>query len=536
LFWSDGRRFRRGVITCATCHDVHRTGAGGRMLREGGLRASRELCLGCHVTEAVVVGSRHDLAQDQGSTCGPCHRVHDARAAASWPAARGGGDRAATDLADFCANCHRDGGLAASTVVAERFHPPAGVPGVGDAKRVGCGGCHDPHRWNPAEAGDRGAHEPGDARTSFLVRSAAGPADLCSGCHAEKSLVVGTPHDPGRFARGGELPPAVPDTRRPGVCAFCHAIHGAQPLAAVPRPENPAVRPSPGSDPCESCHAAGKLAARATVGERSHPIGVSPGQDIGPDLPLYGVAGRRQAGGRIACATCHDPHRYQPEGGGGGTTKAGSSFLRLGADGFAPLCFPCHAEKSTIVGTDHDLRVTAPAALNRAGGTAEETGVCGSCHAIHHAPPGLALWNRGFGEGWDERSRACTGCHAPGNGLGARVPPRADPHFVNFPGKGLVRRRFTVARLKAARPSSIGIFDENGERGDRGYLSCASCHEVHRWDSDASNSGPGMPLEGDVTNSFLRVRSAALDRTFCAECHGETLVEHYRTYHFPEGK
>jgi cytochrome c553 len=32
LFWNDGRRYRQGVITCATCHDVHRAGPGGRFL------------------------------------------------------------------------------------------------------------------------------------------------------------------------------------------------------------------------------------------------------------------------------------------------------------------------------------------------------------------------------------------------------------------------------------------------------------------------------------------------------------------------
>ena len=45
-----------------------------------------------------------------------------------------------------------------------------------------------------------------------------------------------------------------------------------------------------------------------------------------------------------------------------------------------------------------------------------------------------------------------------------------------------------------------------------------------------------MPVEGDVSNSFLRVRGNALDRTLCAECHGESLLEHYKNYHFPEGK
>jgi predicted CXXCH cytochrome family protein len=537
LFWSDGRRYRQGVITCATCHDVHRPGAGGRFLRESVGRGSRDLCLGCHPAQATVVGTRHDRSKDGGMVCSTCHPVHDALAAVSWPTARGGGDRAAVDLADFCGTCHRADGPAAASVVGERQHPVP-RPGVKDGKSVGCGACHDPHRWNPADPADRGGNARGSAGTDFLVRSAAGPGDLCAGCHAEQAVVSGSPHDV------RTLPPrsggaALPDAERNGVCSTCHRVHGPQPLAAVApaQPLKPGAKPPPGSDPCEGCHAPGKMAAGSLVGERSHPVGVSPGQDVGPDLPLYGPGGRRQTGGRIACSTCHDPHRWEPPGGSGSTAKAATSFLRLGADGYAPLCFPCHAEKSMVVGTDHDLRVTAPAAANAAGATAETSGVCGSCHATHNAPPGLALWNRGFGEGLDERTRACTGCHKPGNDMGARVPPRSEAHLVNYPGRGLVRRLFTVTRSASqARGSNIEIYAEDGKRADQGYLSCASCHDVHRWETDVSSSGPGVPAEGDLTNSFLRVRSTALDRTICAECHAESLIEHYRNYHFPEGK
>jgi hypothetical protein len=270
------------------------------------------------------------------------------------------------------------------------------------------------------------------------------------------------------------------------------------------------------------------------VDKRGHPIGVRPGQDYGPDLPLFGANGRRQAGGRIACATCHDPHRWAPSGGSGGTAKAATSFLRLGADGFAPLCFPCHSEQSTVVGTDHDLRVTAPAALNLSGEDAESSGVCGACHAMHRAPAGRALWNRGAGgEGRDEGSRICTGCHRPGNALGAKVPSRVEAHLVDFPGRGPVSRLFTITRTAGGGPEDMALFAEDGSRGEQGYLSCLSCHNVHRWEPGVMSSGNGVPVEGDVRNSFLRVPGSSLDRTLCADCHGESLVDHYRNYHFP---
>ena len=525
VFWSDGRRYRQGVITCATCHDVHRAGPGGRFLRESPAGGGSDLCIGCHAAEAVVVGTKHDLAKARGTTCGPCHSVHDVLSVASWPAARGGGDRAAADLGDYCGACHSSGGSAAGAVVAERFHPAAPASRVKGGGRVGCVGCHDPHRWNPSDAADRGGAAAGDAGTKFLVRSAAGPAALCTGCHTAQAAVAGTPHDLTR-----------PGTKT-GVCAGCHVAHGTQPIAVMPaKPPMPGGKPVPGPDPCEVCHAAGKMASGSAVGERGHPVGVSPGQDFGPDLPLYGVSGRRQTAGRITCATCHDPHSWTPVGGSGATSKAATSFLRMGADGYAPLCFPCHSEKSMIVGTDHDLRVTAPKVVNRDGQNAETSGVCGACHAMHRAPATRALWNRGFGEGRDESSRVCTSCHRAGNDLGAHVPPRAEAHLVNFPGRGLESRLFTVARKAAGDTANIPVFADDGSESDRGYLSCVSCHDVHRWEADVTNSGSGTAVEGDVSNSFLRVKSNALDKTMCAECHGGTVIEHYKNYHFPEGK
>ena len=133
-------------------------------------------------------------------------------------------------------------------------------------------------------------------------------------------------------------------------------------------------------------------------------------------------------------------------------------------------------------------------------------------------------------------SRACTACHRAGNDQGARVPPRAEAHLVNFPGRGLVNRLFTPGRAVAAGEAGIALFAADGTRAAEGHLSCASCHDVHRWESEISSSGPGVPVEGSVENSFLRVPPAGLGVTLCAECHGGNLVQYYRSYHFPEGR
>lgn len=189
-----------------------------------------------------------------------------------------------------------------------------------------------------------------------------------------------------------------------------------------------------------------------------------------------------------------------------------------------------------VVGTDHDLRVTAPKTVNRDGENPDASGVCGTCHAMHGGRGGRTLWNRESGEGRDQASRACTSCHRVGNDLGARVPPRAEAHLVHMPGSGPVSRVFTMGRVAAAGPAGIPLFAADGSPPGKGYLSCVSCHDVHRWEAGIANSGSGVPVEGDATNSFLRVRSSALNWTFCADCHGDSLLEHFRNYHFPEGR
>ena len=188
----------------------------------------------------------------------------------------------------ICGACHRSGGRAAGAVVAERFHPASAAAGVKGGEASAAAAATTRTAGTRPMRPTAAARRRGDASTKFLVRSAAGPADLCAGCHAAQAAVAGTPARPdaGRGRRHGA-----------GSARACHSVHGAQPLAVAPaQPQKPGAKPAPGGDPCEVCHAAGKMASGATVGERGHPVGVSPGQDYGPDLPLYGVTGRRQAG------------------------------------------------------------------------------------------------------------------------------------------------------------------------------------------------------------------------------------------------
>ena len=379
LFWSDGRRYRQGVITCATCHDVHRAGPDGRFLRESLAGSGRDLCVGCHAAQAVVAKTPHDLEKTQGTTCGPCHSVHDPLAVASWPAARGGGDRAAADLGDFCGVCHRADGAAAGAVVAERFHPVSPVAGVKGGKSVGCGGCHDPHRWNPADPADRGASGAGSAATKFLVRSAGGPADLCVGCHAAQAAVAGTPHDLTQAGPKGRTS-ASPEALRSGICAPCHSVHGRAAARRGPRATAEAGRDDrAGERPLRDLPRRGQDRRR-----RDHRRARASGRrEPGAGLRAGPAAVRllRQASDRRKnrLRDLSRPAQLVPVGGSGATTKAATSFLRHGCRRLRPAVLPLPRRK--VDGRRHGSRPAGhgpDGRESRRAGTRRRAGFAGS--------------------------------------------------------------------------------------------------------------------------------------------------------------
>ena len=104
--------------------------------------------------------------------------------------------------------------------------------GVKGGKSVGCGGCHDPHRWNPADAADRGGAAAGDAAHevpgAFGGRAGGSVRRLPRGAGGRRGDAP-RPDATGARGRG-----PLARTLRHGICAPCHSVHGAQPLAVAP--------------------------------------------------------------------------------------------------------------------------------------------------------------------------------------------------------------------------------------------------------------------------------------------------------------
>ena len=109
---------------------------------------------------------------------------------------------------------------------------------------------------------------------------------------------------------------------------------------------------------CTGCHSPGKTAQTAVPRFGLHPrdtstagISATAMQQAGDIFPLFMEAGEIKDEGHIVCATCHNPHQWDPrvdEPGSGRNVKGtvATSFLRPNlAVGF---CSKCHGQDTLI--------------------------------------------------------------------------------------------------------------------------------------------------------------------------------------------
>jgi hypothetical protein len=181
---------------------------------------------------------------------------------------------------------------------------------------------------------------------------------LCVACHRKNSRIVGSPHD-FRTRKEGEFRPDGARSLEFGVCAGCHANHGAridQGLIAF-SVSPPKGKGNPGDMFCLHCHRDPRVTKNPWVRFYVHPAGPEVQKRLKerqkeskPLIPeRLGEPGRTTLEGyealfRIRCVTCHDNHQWTPmmpdEVERLGRTEM-TSFLR-GSEVAETLCSNCH--------------------------------------------------------------------------------------------------------------------------------------------------------------------------------------------------
>lgn len=555
-----------GTVICQTCHKPHNAEAGPKILVKRNDDA--QLCVQCHKDKAHVADSKHDMrlvpgaglnvrgqTSHEGGVCSACHVPHRGNGPKMWARPVG---NAVDPMAGICLSCHGDGGVAEDRQVGEYTHPvgkplanlpePVSLPGYNrfghrttDARTgsVTCASCHDPHRWNAADPEHK--VQPGEKAgpDGFFLRQ---PNDrgstLCLSCHKDKHGLRNSKHDltvmaPNERNIRGQSP------QQAGPCSACHVVHhGVGPVMLAREPGKGGEDVI--SSICLSCHNPQGAAHEALVGEHSHPVsrpianvgiraGIGgwyseirevPGLAPPQALPLFDNKGNRMAeGGDIACASCHDPHQWDP----GRRTSSGdprklkgdsqTSFLRMANDAGTGLCVNCHRTQSAVTMSKHNLDISAPRTANVQGRTVAQAGPCSACH-LPHQGMGPRMWARDDVDEDEGITGLCLSCHREAGVAESRQVGEGDDY-----GHPL-----HVAMPEHITHVDLPLFTRDGtlHRGDgQGLVECASCHNPHQWDpSDPlSTAGVDPEAEGDPSTSFLRMPALAEGSTLCVECH-----------------
>ena len=538
-------------IICQTCHKVH--GAKGEKILIVDNKNS-ELCAICHEKQKTLIDTKHDLrltlpdeknikqqSLSESGPCGACHTPHNSAGKRLWTRKLESGNPAS----QMCLTCHGEDTGYKTKRVGKYSHSinvepvskatiPAELPlfsadgTKNPAGRVQCFTCHDVHRWDPNSLTNKGGKDAeGDASNSFLRISNSFSSTLCLECHINKKQLITSDHN---------LEVTAPEekniqgfnTKVSGPCGACHIPHNAASNSLwaknLSRDEDFVTQL------CTGCHNKNGAAKEKVTGNYSHPVNVTSKNAI---LPVYNSEGNKTTDGKIVCLTCHEPHTWDPNKSiplSNYTFKnmdgdATNSFLRMENFPSSELCKTCHAEKSLVDRTDHDLNVTAPDAKNLLGQTVKESGQCGTCHLVHNSPNKLKLWARPYGAipvREDIINDLCTGCHSKGN-----IAEKKVPLISTHPEDKLINN---IMRNNKAAIDYAPIYDKDGKEINVGNISCPSCHNAHQWNPLSNQKGTGKNLEGNATNSFLRNVSY---NNICVDCHGMDALFRYKYFHNP---
>jgi len=225
----------------------------------------------------------------------------------------------------------------------------------------------------------------------------------------------------------------------------------------------------------------------------------------------------------IGCLSCHSIHSGK---------KNTPSLLEEHKNG--QLCENCHEGKQQVVGTDHDLRVTAKKSQNQQEELPLHSGVCGSCHTLHKGSVDAPFLSsvvpldkqiRDKTAPHLKRDELCLNCHQK-EGLGK------DKEIVDY---GHPYQDMILASDETVMPV-VTTEDELIE--PKGVIACVTCHEPHTWEPVIKQHEKKVNLldftqqentEGNVINSFLRRKG--VNDTFCVDCHGIEALSKYKYYH-----
>ena len=349
-----------------------------------------------------------------------------------------------------------------------------------------CATCHTAHGVSS---------EMGIEKTIF-IRSSNQDSGMCRSCHADKE---GGPAF-GNHPIGSteiEIPKSlllrgavVGSGKNNIICETCHVVHGST-------NESFLIESARNSQLCLECHTDKNIFTPDGKRNHFHVINAVPGKvKIPEDLIKKGAKLGRK--GEIICQTCHKIHNNKIE----------KDLLLIVKGKGESLCLTCHTDKQYLADTKHNLNHSAPNEKNLDGKTAAEAGICSPCHLPHKEA-------RKPGEGNDFTTRLCLSCHSKEN-IAEKAAVKEYKHPVDVNPFELEDPDVLLKAIGVKKEDlTLPLFNRAGSQDRDGLVTCATCHDPHRWRSDSTKGEIREEVKGDTTTSFLRKPAPAL----CSECH-----------------
>jgi predicted CXXCH cytochrome family protein len=349
-----------------------------------------------------------------------------------------------------------------------------------------CSTCHTAHGVSS---------EMGIEKTIF-IRSSNRESGMCRMCHADKD---GGPkfgnHPLGSTER--EIPKNLKkygaltgEGKNHIICETCHTVHGSG-------NESFLIESARNSRLCLECHADKNIFTPDGKRNHFHIINVVPGKVEIP-VELIKKGAKLGKNGEIICQTCHKIHNNKIE----------KNLLLIKKDEKSSLCLTCHTDKQYLADTKHNLTHSAPDEKNLEGKTVAESGICSPCHLPHKEA-------RKAGAGSDYTTQLCLSCHSKGSiAEKATITDYKHPVDVNpfeADDPDVILTAIGVKKETLALP----LFNKYGSQDQNGTVTCATCHDPHRWRADSTEGEIRKEVGGDSKTSFLRKASPGI----CGECH-----------------
>ncbi|HHJ39347.1 MAG: hypothetical protein AXA67_05110 [Methylothermaceae bacteria B42] len=471
------------------------------------------------------------ITEDHQLTCATCHTPHeDTSSATLYQGHQNAWLGVPNPEGKLCERCHESKAKNAreSNPKWRGRNHPMGIHLAKPPHRGASGYPSDPdlHHGLPTKLAELGGsldkenrvicqscHQIHGGVSQFLLLMNANRGQLCGQCH-KRQFSRGKKEARRKGAHPVNIEPDE-EMKRDGkkvkfvTCLSCHPVHEGKPGTPM------LLKPTPGL--CHDCHKRQHARDKDDALKKGvHPVNF----DLEESVTLKGRNIKR-----VDCLTCHAVHKGKPN------TPA---LVEDHHDG--QLCRACHEDNIPVLGSDHDLRITAGDSQNRLEQTPAQSGLCGACHSLHR---GEGKWpylyasamvddpSRPSKEGEKsnfKRDQLCINCHQDN---AKAVGKEKFIEYFSHPYQQIVLQ---------SDKDKMPLLGKDGSDQAIGAIGCTTCHDPHVWQPDHWNkkqpplAGNRKNLEGDPNSSFLRITKPT--KTFCLNCHGkETRIKFLYFHH-----